>query len=91
MAPTRELANQVYSEVKALSGEDVSSFCIYGGVSVQASGVSHCSRTGCGGRDTWKDTGPHEQRNSRPKQTQVRPTTCKKQLIHVHLIVNTMT
>ena len=31
MAPTRELANQVYSEVKALSGEDVSSFCIYGG------------------------------------------------------------
>ena len=31
MAPTRELANQVYSEVKALSGEDVSSVCIYGG------------------------------------------------------------
>lgn len=29
MAPTRELANQIYTEVKALS--DVSSFCIYGG------------------------------------------------------------
>lgn len=31
MAPTRELANQVHSEVKALSDDDVSSFCIYGG------------------------------------------------------------
>ena len=31
MAPTRELANQVCSEVKALSGEEVSLFCIYGG------------------------------------------------------------
>ena len=31
MAPTRELANQVYSELKALSGDDVSSVCIYGG------------------------------------------------------------
>lgn len=31
MAPTRELANQVHSEVKALAGGDLSSFCIYGG------------------------------------------------------------
>ena len=31
MAPTRELANQVYGELKALSDEDISSFCIYGG------------------------------------------------------------
>ena len=31
MAPTRELANQVHSEVKALFSEDLSSFCIYGG------------------------------------------------------------
>ena len=30
MAPTRELANQVHSEVKALFSEDLSSFCIYG-------------------------------------------------------------
>ena len=31
MAPTRELANQVHSEVQALFNEDLSSFCIYGG------------------------------------------------------------
>ena len=31
MAPTRELANQVYGELKALSGDDISSVCIYGG------------------------------------------------------------
>jgi ATP-dependent RNA helicase DDX21 len=31
MAPTRELANQVYGELKALSDDDISSFCIYGG------------------------------------------------------------
>ena len=31
MAPTRELANQVHSEVKALAGDTLSSFCIYGG------------------------------------------------------------
>ena len=31
MAPTRELANQVHSEVKALAGDDLSSCCIYGG------------------------------------------------------------
>ena len=31
MAPTRELANQVHSEVQALFSEDLSSFCIYGG------------------------------------------------------------
>lgn len=31
MAPTRELANQVYSEVKALAPEGMSSHCIYGG------------------------------------------------------------
>ena len=36
MAPTRELANQVYGELKALSGDDISSFCIYGGSSYEA-------------------------------------------------------
>ena len=30
VAPTRELANQVNSEVQALFSEDPSSFCIYG-------------------------------------------------------------
>ena len=31
MAPTRELANQVYTEVKALAPEGMTSHCIYGG------------------------------------------------------------
>ena len=31
MAPTRELANQVHSEVKALFSDELSLFCIYGG------------------------------------------------------------
>ena len=31
LAPTRELANQVHTEVKAVGGEELSSFCIYGG------------------------------------------------------------
>ena len=31
LAPTRELANQVHSEVRAIGGEDLSSYCIYGG------------------------------------------------------------
>ena len=31
LAPTRELANQVHSEVKAVGGEELSSYCIYGG------------------------------------------------------------
>ena len=31
MAPTRELANQVHSEVKALFSDNLSSFCIYSG------------------------------------------------------------
>lgn len=31
MAPTRELANQVYSEVNALAPEGMTSHCIYGG------------------------------------------------------------
>ena len=31
MAPTRELANQVYGEVQALAGDDLSSCCVYGG------------------------------------------------------------
>ena len=31
MAPTRELANQVHSEVQALFSEELSSFCIYSG------------------------------------------------------------
>ena len=31
MAPTRELANQVHGEVKAIAGDNLSSFCIYGG------------------------------------------------------------
>ena len=31
MAPTRELANQVYNEVRALAPEGMTSHCIYGG------------------------------------------------------------
>ena len=31
LAPTRELANQVHSEVRAIGGEELSSYCIYGG------------------------------------------------------------
>ena len=35
MAPTRELANQVHSEVKALAPEGITSHCIYGGAPYQ--------------------------------------------------------
>lgn len=35
MAPTRELANQVYSEVRALAPDGMTSHCIYGGTAYE--------------------------------------------------------